>query len=167
MSYTDKFEAFSIIKNGSTYKVIPFSEQKNKQIEKIEDENSTITQKSSQKQKQKIKKKEYNKQLNKEHKKHSKKQGKKYNNFIFLKKLKQFFNKNIKTPFVVTNLKRFVFMIGKYILHNPFEVYNFLFSNKKQILKTNLISLSKILKLMNKKQIKFVSKFAKQKLNNI
>ena len=108
-----------------------------------------------------------NTKLDIKHKKHSKKEGKKYNNFIFLKKLKHFFNKNINTPFVVTNLKRFVFMIGKYILHNPFEVYNFLFSNKKQILKTNLISLSKILKLMNKKQIKFVSKFAKQKLNNI
>ena len=167
MSYTDKFEAFSIIKNGSTYKVIPFSEQKNKQIETIEDEKSTITKKAKQKTNKKIKKKEYNKKLNIKHKKHSKKEGKKYNNFIFFFKLKQFFNKNINTPFVVTNLKRFVFMIGKYILHNPFEVYNFLFSNKTKILKTNLISLSKILKLMNKKQIKFVSKFAKQKLNNI
>ena len=54
MSYTDKFEAFSIIKNGSTYKVIPFSEQKNKQIEKIEDENSTITQKVKPKPNKKI-----------------------------------------------------------------------------------------------------------------
>lgn len=166
MSYTDKFEAFSIIKNGSTYKVIPFSEQKSKQIETIEDENSAINKKAKQKTKTKTKKK-YNKKFNIKHKKHSKKEIKKYNNFIFLKKLKHFFNKNINTPFVVTNLNRFVFMIGKYILHNPFEVYNFLFSNKKQILKTNLISLSKILKLMNKKQIKFVSKFAKQKLNNI
>jgi hypothetical protein len=167
MSYTDKFEAFSIIKNGSTYKVIPFSEQKNKQLETIEDENSTITKQAKKKTKKKIIKKKYNTKLDIKHKKHSKKEGKKYNNFIFLKKLKHFFNKNINTPFVVTNLKRFVFMIGKYILHNPFEVYNFLFSNKKQILKTNLISLSKILKLMNTKQIKFVSKFAKQKLNNM
>ena len=57
MSYTDKFEAFSIIKNGSTYKVIPFSEQKNKQLETIEDENSTITKQAKQKTKQKNKKK--------------------------------------------------------------------------------------------------------------
>ena len=57
MSYTDKFEAFSIIKNGSTYKVIPFSEQKNKQLETIEDENSTITKQAKKKTKKKIKKK--------------------------------------------------------------------------------------------------------------
>ena len=41
MSYTDKFEAFSIIKNGSTYKVLPFSEQQNKQIKTIQDKKST------------------------------------------------------------------------------------------------------------------------------
>lgn len=58
-------------------------------------------------------------------------------------------------------------MIGNYILNNPFEVYNFLFLNKQKIIKKNLINLSKILKLMNKKQIKFVSKFAKKTLKNI
>ena len=105
--------------------------------------------------------------MNTKHNKQSKTKGKKDNNFLFLKKLKHFFNQNINTPFVVTNLKRFVFMIGNYILHNPLEVYNFLFLNKTQIVKTNLINLSKILKLMNKKQIKFVSKFAKKKLKNI
>ena len=41
MSYTDKFEAFSIIKNGTTYKVLPFSEQQNKQITTSQDKNST------------------------------------------------------------------------------------------------------------------------------
>jgi hypothetical protein len=41
MSYTDKFEAFSIIKNGTTYKVLPFSEQQNKQIKTSQDKNST------------------------------------------------------------------------------------------------------------------------------
>ena len=95
------------------------------------------------------------------------KKGEKYNNFIFFKKLKHFFNQNINTPFVVKNLKKFVFMIGNYILNNPFEVYNFLFLNKQKIIKKNLINLSKILKLMNKKQIKFVSKFAKKTLKNI
>ena len=35
MSYTDKFEAFSLIKNNSTYKLFNFSEQQN---EKSEDE---------------------------------------------------------------------------------------------------------------------------------
>ena len=54
MSYTDKFEAFSIIKNGTTYKVLPFSEQQNKQITTSQDKNSTN--KKTNKKKQKTKK---------------------------------------------------------------------------------------------------------------
>ena len=41
MSYTDKFEAFSLIKNGSTYKLFHFSEQKNDKIETTEDKTLT------------------------------------------------------------------------------------------------------------------------------
>jgi hypothetical protein len=41
MSYTDKFEAFSLIKNGSTYKLLPFSEQQNDQIKTTQDKTST------------------------------------------------------------------------------------------------------------------------------
>ena len=41
MSYTDKFEAFSLIKNGSTYKLFHFSDQQNEKIEKCEDEKET------------------------------------------------------------------------------------------------------------------------------
>jgi len=151
MAYTHKFEAFSLVKDGSIYKILPFNEQQKSTIETSQDKKTTN---KTPKQKKKIiknEKNENNNKLNIKNKKHFKKKGEKSNNFIFLNKLKKFFNKNINTPFVVTNLKRFVFMIGNYILHNPFEVYNFLFFNKKQILKTNLISLSKILKLMNKK----------------
>ena len=167
MSYTDKFEAFSLIKNGSTYKLLPFSEQQNDQIKTTQDKTSTDKKTKQKKINKKSEQQEYDNNLKTKHKKQSTKNGKKNNNFVFLKKLKHFFNQNINTPFVVTNLKRFVFMIGKYILHNPFDVYNFLFLNKKQILKTNLINLTKILKLMNKKQMKFICKFAKKKLNNI
>ena len=81
----------------------------------------------------KIEKKEYNINLNKKHKKHSKKKGEKYNNFIFLKKLKHFFNQNINTPFVVTNLKRFLFIsfnIFVKLIKFVFKIC-FLFKNKK------------------------------------
>jgi hypothetical protein len=51
MLYTDKFEAFSIIKNGTTYKVLPFSEQQNKQITTSQDKNSTNKKKKKKKKK--------------------------------------------------------------------------------------------------------------------
>ena len=41
MSYTDKFEAFSLIKNGSTYKLVHFSEQQNDKIKTTQDKTST------------------------------------------------------------------------------------------------------------------------------
>ena len=59
MSYTDKFEAFSLIKNGSTYKLLPFSEQQNDQIKTTQDKTST-DKKTKQK---KIKKRVNNKNM--------------------------------------------------------------------------------------------------------
>jgi hypothetical protein len=57
MSYTDKFEAFSIIKNGTTYKVLPFSEQQNKQITTSQDKNSTNEKTNKKNKNKKLKKK--------------------------------------------------------------------------------------------------------------
>ena len=84
--------------------------------------------------------------------------------FSFLKKLKKNFKNNKKTLFIVKNLKKFVFIVGKYILSNPLQVYKFLFLNKKEILKSNLLNLVKIFKLMNKKQKKMICFSAQNKL---
>ena len=84
MSYTDKFEAFSIIKNGTTYKVIPFSETKYQQIKTCQDKKSKIKQQTK-KHKKKIEKKEYNFDLNKKHKKHGKKKVKNTITLFFFK----------------------------------------------------------------------------------
>lgn len=154
MSYLDKFEAFFITKKGNKYKLNHFdSKQINtngeKQNEQIKDKNKSNINENVDSKKPKKEKKEKQTFLN---------------NFSFLKKLKKFFKNNKKTAFIVKNIKKFVFIVGNYILSNPLQVYNFLFLNKKPILKTNLISLIKIFKLMNKKQKKSICFSAQNKL---
>lgn len=85
MSYTDKFEAFSIIKNGTTYKVIPFSETKYQQINTCQDKKSKNKTTNKKTKKNKIEKKEYNCNVNKKHKTHGKKKVKNTITLFFFK----------------------------------------------------------------------------------
>ena len=69
MSYTDKFEAFSLIKNGSTYKLLPFSEQQNDKIKTTQDKTSTDKKTKNKNKKIQSEKQEYDNNLNTKHKK--------------------------------------------------------------------------------------------------
>ena len=42
MAYTHKFEAFSLVKEGSIYKILPFNEQQKSTIETSQDKKKQI-----------------------------------------------------------------------------------------------------------------------------
>ena len=164
MSFADKFEAFTLIKHGSNYNLIPYSQDEFKNnVNQIKDEIKTNEKKKKKVSKKNIIKKVIVKKV--QTKKNKKKKKKK--NLYFLKKLKLFFNSNKKTQFLVKNIKKFVFMVGKFILNNPKGVYNFLFLNEKKILKSNLFQLKKIIKLMTTNQKKIICKLAMKKLSSL
>ena len=69
MSYTDKFEAFSLIKNGSTYKLVPFSEERNDKIKTTQDKPLKDKKNKNKNEKIQNEKQEYENNLNTKHKK--------------------------------------------------------------------------------------------------
>ena len=83
-----------------------------------------------------------------------------------MNKLKHFFEKNKKTVFLVKDITKFLFLVGKYNFINPKQIFKFLFLNKKKNLKSNLYNLKKVFKMLNNVQKKMICPFATKKLFN-